>query len=168
LTQSLLDALSWLQNRGINPRSVILYGRSIGSYPTLSVLCQYSKQNISFAGVLLQSPLSCPAHIFHLPLDVGFLNNIKMARDISDGATSKICIVFVHGTADTILALHHSEKLFCLLDSEQIIRYLVKVEGGDHNNLEKDFYPYLFQSLQVIIEFSNKEKAQEDSEMSFY
>jgi fermentation-respiration switch protein FrsA (DUF1100 family) len=88
------------ENVGINPKSIILYGRSIGSGPSC-----YLAEKYDLAGLILHSPLMSAIRVLFnlrwtLPFD--YFPNIDRVKNIN-------CPVYiVHGRRDEIVPFYHA------------------------------------------------------------
>ena len=97
---------------GIEPASIILYGRSVGSGPS----CYLAEK--MFIGI--ESEKRCGGMILHSPflsvcrvvLDMGFTVNGDLFPNI-ERVQHLGCPVFViHGTEDAVVPFHHGQKLY--------------------------------------------------------
>jgi len=129
----------WLQtNKKIQDEKIILYGRSLGSCPTL-----WLANKVNVAGIFLQSPLASVSEFLHLNLQVDVLDNISAVRKLLPKLPPTM---IVHGTDDEILSVNHVKQLLTVgpLIEERMIT------GGKHNDLEVDYYPVIFLAFQDL------------------
>ena len=112
----------------VKNRHIILYGRSLGSCPTIRLGSKHS----DIAGVILQSPLLSIYRVafpFRFSLIGDFFCNIDLV------STLNVPTTIIHGTSDEIVPFWHGEELFNALN----ITYRRKplwIKSGGHNNLE--------------------------------
>ena len=102
----IVAAFSWLlQEKDLLPNEVILYGRSIGSGPTVELASR-----AEVGGVILQS---------------AFTSCIRVAYDVKHTAFDAFCniakvhkikcpVLVVHGTRDDVVPVQHGKELFKL------------------------------------------------------
>lgn len=119
-----------LVNRvGVNPKSIILYGQSIGSVPTVDLASRLEADQL--AGVVIQSgftsasKLICSASSCFNGLGNHF-NNLPKVPSIS------VPVLVMHGTHDEIVPLAHGVELY------KAARRAVApcfIEGAGHNDL---------------------------------
>ncbi|GBG26185.1 Monoacylglycerol lipase ABHD12 [Hondaea fermentalgiana] len=133
--------------KGISPRNIILWGRSLGSGPT----CYLAEKQSKKAGVILQSPLMSVYRVafhfrFSLPGDM-FCNIDRV---------SNICcpIMIVHGTRDEIVPFWHGQELY--LATQEKFRYepYWATDVG-HNNIEVAVTKLLFARLRDFFKFTS-------------
>jgi fermentation-respiration switch protein FrsA (DUF1100 family) len=102
---------------------IILYGRSIGSGPTLELATQ-----APVAGIILEAPMVSAFRVMTIvplfPIDK-YRNNQKIQR-------IQAPILFIHGTQDKVIPLWHGKQLFDLAQSR---KRFYAVEGAGHNNV---------------------------------
>lgn len=122
---------------GIPPASIVLFGRSIGSGPTVdlasrAVVPGTTQSPLDASGVLLMSPIESGARavlgkaasIVGYPLDI-FRNYEKVGR-----ITTKTAIM--HGTADEVVPCSNGRQLHSWLQDPAPPLWL---EGYGHNNM---------------------------------
>eukprot|EP00747_Dinoflagellata_sp_TGD_P169482 gnl/TRDRNA2_/TRDRNA2_198541_c0_seq1.p1 gnl/TRDRNA2_/TRDRNA2_198541_c0~~gnl/TRDRNA2_/TRDRNA2_198541_c0_seq1.p1 ORF type:complete len:259 (+),score=39.35 gnl/TRDRNA2_/TRDRNA2_198541_c0_seq1:136-912(+) len=138
---------------GIPWNEVVLYGRSIGSGPSVHLATRTAVR-----AMVLQSPL---LSIYR----VAFASRVSMPGDMFtniDKISSVKCPVYiVHGTKDEIVPFWHAEDLHRHCE-EGIAHPPHWVENGGHNNLElvakESFYDHLLKFLQSL---DNKEPSED-------
>lgn len=113
-----------LKNLEVSPSHIILYGRSLGTGPTVELA-----KKTKIAGVILESPMLTAYRVVTilplLPLDK-YKNNEKIGE-------IKVPILFIHGTEDHVIPFWHSQKLYQLATTSK--KYFFPVEKADHNDL---------------------------------
>eukprot|EP01101_Sappina_pedata_P010240 TRINITY_DN6407_c0_g1_i1.p1 TRINITY_DN6407_c0_g1~~TRINITY_DN6407_c0_g1_i1.p1 ORF type:complete len:334 (+),score=46.59 TRINITY_DN6407_c0_g1_i1:1352-2353(+) len=115
--------------------NVFLYGRSIGTGPSIHLAAKLQQEEgITLGGLILQSPFTSirdTARIF-----VGFLS--YLVNDIfknSENIVNCTCpALFIHGKADTLVPVGHSEMLHSIYPSGEKI--LAIAQEANHNSWE--------------------------------
>ncbi|EGB12833.1 hypothetical protein AURANDRAFT_5013, partial [Aureococcus anophagefferens] len=97
-----------LDDCGLEPHRVVVYGRSIGSGPTVDVASRTS----GLGGMILQSPIASAGHVV-LPEQMakalaGFdlFKNYEKIKDVTCRT------LMIHGRADTMVPFEHAQMLF--------------------------------------------------------
>lgn len=130
---------NYLLNNGISSDDIILYGRSIGTGPTVDLASKYPVKK-----VILESPYTS---IFGIVSDN--LATVSMCLDPfrNESKIDKIeaPILILHGTDDEIIPHYHAERLQKKSDCN-----LVLYENGTHNGLT---YQYKYEILNEIKRF---------------
>jgi abhydrolase domain-containing protein 17 len=108
---------------GVAPDRIILYGRSVGSGPTLELAAQRPA-----AGVVLESAFTSTYRVLTraplLPLDR--FPNIRRIRQVHAP------VLVIHGTADAVIPFSHGRALYAATPGP---RQALWVEGAGHNDL---------------------------------
>ncbi|MGH7476445.1 MAG: alpha/beta hydrolase [Longimicrobiales bacterium] len=108
---------------GIDPGRLILYGRSVGSGPTLELAARHD-----IAGVVLESAFTSAFRVVTrirlFPFDrFPNLANIRALR---------APVLVIHGTADEVVPFAHGRRLF---DAAREPKQSLWVEGAGHNDV---------------------------------
>jgi abhydrolase domain-containing protein 17 len=108
---------------GIEPSNLILYGRSVGSGPTLELAASHDA-----AGVILESAFTSAYRVMTrvavLPFDR--YPNIERVRDLQRP------LLVIHGTADDIIPASHGRQLHATAPGP---KQALWAEGAGHNDL---------------------------------
>ena len=127
------------QTLQVTPSRVVLYGRSVGSGPSVDLA---SRKPVS--GVILESPFTSTFRVITqipiLPWDR--FNNLAKLKSLTCPA------LIMHGTRDRIIPYYHSQVLYTRL---QTPKTFLTVEGADHNDLLEvagDRYNQAIQTFQ--------------------
>ncbi|MEP6263652.1 MAG: alpha/beta fold hydrolase [Erythrobacter sp.] len=113
-------AIAWLAGQGVPPSELIIIGNSIGS----GVASQMAAEVTPRALVLI-SPFASLSQLVHeklrfLPTSVllkdHFRNDDKLAQIDAP-------IVILHGTADTLIPIHHARQLAAQTDRAKLIEF---------------------------------------------
>ncbi len=127
------------KKHGLSPGQLILYGRSVGSGPTLEVAAQRP-----VGGIILESAFRSIARTrfpFSVPGDV-FLSE-KNIRNI------QAPLLVIHGTEDFVIPVSHGKALF---EAAPGPKEILLVEGAGHNNLLQRAGPAYWQALQTFLD----------------
>lgn len=130
-------ALTWLiEERRIEPRTIVLFGRSLGSGAAVHLAANCGKSDVPLAGLVLQSPIASafrtmmPGLWWTLPYDI--FANIDKIGDVRCTTT------IVHGTADRVVPIANAKQLAAALPPALLFEPLY-IEGAGHNNIERQF-----------------------------
>mmetsp|Transcript_54302 Transcript_54302/g.129404 ORF Transcript_54302/g.129404 Transcript_54302/m.129404 type:complete len:252 (-) Transcript_54302:188-943(-) len=115
----------------VNPRSVVPFGRSLGSGPAVHIAAQQREP----PGLILQSPLESGARAVMnkyvgwvgYPFDP-FKNYAKVGY-----IEAKTCII--HGTADTVVPFSNGQALYDELKSRNKAAEPLWIKGRGHNDM---------------------------------
>ena len=137
-----------LQTRNIDPRRVILFGKSIGSGPATELARRCAKWNTPIGGLILQSPIASAVRVvmstpFSLPFDI--FRNIDKIDKVRAPTT------IIHGQQDTIVPVTHGEMLNAAL-ADDVRRWPLWIEGAGHNDIEMSFTDLWSQHVQTVID----------------
>ena len=126
--------------RRTSPHHLILWGRSLGSAPTIHLARLLLARGVPLAGVVLQSPLvsvlrvGLSASLWTALVDPASDIFPNLAR-VRDGGLG--CPVFViHGQADYIVSCAHGEELYESVPDEHKFPPLF-VAGAGHNDVDE-------------------------------
>lgn len=122
--QDIKAAYQYLITRlGISPSQIILYGRSLGSGTSVELA---SRESI--AGLILESPFTSTFRVITRIAIVPFdrFDNLRKIAKV------RCPVLFLHGTQDRLIPLHHSETLLRQVRSP---KQLVPIPRADHNDL---------------------------------
>jgi abhydrolase domain-containing protein 17 len=114
------------------PENIILYGRSLGSGPTVFLANKLSNQNIRLGGIILQSPITSIYRVL-IPFRWTFPGDKFPSLDRIGGVVAPVFVI--HGTKDEIVPFQHGEEIFFSTKVEYRAKPLW-IDGGGHNNLE--------------------------------
>ncbi|MBD1939386.1 alpha/beta hydrolase [Microcoleus sp. FACHB-68] len=111
------------QKLGVSPARIIIYGRSVGSGPSVNLASR-----VNAAGLILENPfLSAFRVITRIPI-VPFdkFSNIDKIQQV------RCPVLVMHGTADDLIPFWHGQQLFAAANEPK--RFLW-VEGAGHNDV---------------------------------
>mmetsp|Transcript_13768 Transcript_13768/g.18370 ORF Transcript_13768/g.18370 Transcript_13768/m.18370 type:complete len:458 (-) Transcript_13768:15-1388(-) len=118
--------------RGIAPDQILLYGRSIGSGPTVYLAERLAHRQTPPAGIVLQSPLLSIFRIafnFRYTIPGDLFPNIDRIRSVA-------CpVLLIHGAKDEVVPIWHGQELW--LATPLTWRYKpFWIPSAGHNNIE--------------------------------
>jgi fermentation-respiration switch protein FrsA (DUF1100 family) len=128
---------------GIPWNKVVLYGRSLGSGPSVHLAALTAAR-----GLILQAPLMSTYRVamnFRFTLEGDAFPNIDLIDKV-------VCPTYIiHGTKDEIVPVSHGEELYRKLRNPYSPYF---VDGGGHNNLEvfrrQEFFHRLYDFLLYL------------------
>ena len=123
LNETIFACYEFLKNQKVAPNNIFLYGRSLGSGPSIWLA---STQPV--AGVILQAPfISVYRVITYFPIfPFDKFNNLKSITKI------KSPILFIHGRSDEIIPIWHSKVLSSQVTTDKQVYW---VDKAGHNDL---------------------------------
>eukprot|EP00026_Physarum_polycephalum_P014006 Phypoly_transcript_14472.p1 GENE.Phypoly_transcript_14472~~Phypoly_transcript_14472.p1 ORF type:complete len:282 (+),score=37.28 Phypoly_transcript_14472:53-898(+) len=150
------DYLTKDLNPPIPPNKIILFGRSLGTGPTVDLASR--KHDIK--GVILQSPLLSAIRVVMrtlgtLPFDI-FANIDKIHK-------VKVPVFICHGDHDEVINVSHGRKLADMLPNKSFPPLIL--EGAGHNDIESNYYFRYLRHLRDFITCVNAPpKVEEEKE----
>jgi len=138
---------------GVPWDEVVLYGRSLGSGPSIHLASRTAVR-----AMVLQSPL---LSIFRIAFQSRFTLPGDMFANVDKIGQVKCPVYVVHGTKDEIVPFWHGEDLVrnC---SKGVAHQPYWVENGGHNNLEVVARQAFFDNLAKFLQALDKEPLSED------
>lgn len=165
LYSDIVAAFHYAINKGGKDCEIVLYGRSLGSIPTLTLAQKLNEEKIgNLIGVILESALasagrfltqsrelssisanlSCKAFVMRLEdriNEMTLVNNAHRLREISSP------VLLIHGIKDKVLSLEHAKILEHNIKGRKATLYL----DGDHNDLEEKFLKEILSAIQKFL-----------------
>lgn len=122
-------AYNFLIERGFSSKSIVLYGRSIGSGMAVELATEYPCK-----GLILEAPFISMGKLANEKLPYLFPSLLLKYRFDNFAKINRVrCpVVFLHGSADTLIPPSHSARLFEKFSGK---KKMIVVEGGSHNDL---------------------------------
>ena len=140
-TRAINAGYNYLIALGFKPENILLYGRSIGTGPTIHLAANLCLKGKAPKGVVLESPYTS---VFGVASEkvANCSSFVDMFRNVDKIAMITTPIMIFHGTDDQVIPHHHSVRLRdqykrAAKDSTKIT--LVSFEGGGHNDLGARF-----------------------------
>lgn len=119
----------------IDPKTIFLYGESLGSGPTCYLASYLSRFGFEIAGVILVAPFESCVKVVSRPASYLFdmFENYKLVSEIN------YKILLIHGLNDEVINRDHSMRLYERIKSEKKLKF---ISGGTHDNLHtrKEFH----------------------------
>ncbi|KAF7458096.1 protein kinase family protein / WD-40 repeat family protein [Cryptosporidium felis] len=151
--ESLYENIKKIVNYAINDlklpsSSIVLYGQSIGSAPTIHFASTYNHINIG--GIIIHSGIKSAISVLcqtssnsSLPWYDAFKNTEKIKK-------VKCPVFVIHGTADTTIPLSHGETLYNLAPIKYSPWY---VNGANHCNIELNWRTELISKVSEFLDY---------------
>lgn len=114
-----------VDERGISPETIIVYGRSLGSGPAVEL-----SSKVPVGGLVLISPFMS---LLRIVKNVKYSTKFDMFRSVDKIAQVKCPILYVHGEQDTLVPVEHSYQLHKM--SRTAVEPLY-ISDADHYNVE--------------------------------
>jgi abhydrolase domain-containing protein 17 len=119
-----------VEERGVDVHTeLVCWGRSLGSGPTCHLVSRHPA-----AALILQSPLQSALRVVFRPQARYTLPLVDMFANIDRAPHITQPTLIMHGTADRVIDVDHSRRLFARLASER--KQLWLVDGAGHNDIE--------------------------------
>ena len=134
-------AFNFLRFRGVPEKNIILYGRSLGTGPTVDLASRCK----DLKGVVLESPYTSILGVVNETLAQSsycidpFRNNSKIHL-------IECPLLIIHGTDDEIIPYEHAKKL-----QNRSKCNLVTLNGGGHNNLQNSYKNVIIKSIKTLL-----------------
>lgn len=145
-------AFSYLTNtRKVDPSSIVLFGRSLGTGPTVDLASKQAK----VAGVILQSPLESGIRCVIGPCTSMTLYPIDVFRNYTKMEAIQSPVFIIHGLADRVVPCNNGKALYNLLQQRphhsQVEYMPVWIPGRGHNDMPHDYcFRHFRQFLQHL------------------
>eukprot|EP00948_MAST-09A_sp_MAST-9A-sp1_P001560 g1560.t1 len=112
--------------------NVVLYGRSIGSGPTIYLASKCAEKKIPLRGVILQSPL---LSIYRVAFNFRFSMLGDTFCNVDRVGNIRAPVLIMHGRRDDIVPFWHGQELYSRVAAEYRFKPLWLTEAG-HNDIE--------------------------------
>ncbi len=140
------SAISWLKEKGINEKNIVLYGESLGTGVAVEVA-----QNKNYGGIILESPFTSMVNMgkkYYPFFPVKYLLKDKFESNKKINKI-KIPVFIIHGKVDKIVPYDMGKKMYELANEP---KYFYSLEYGDHM---VEYDEKLLQALKQFIESLN-------------
>lgn len=114
-----------ISEQNIKPQQVLLYGRSLGTGPTIQLATE-----VPCAGVILESPMVSAFRV----MTVWPLFPFDKYRNLSKIPRITAPILLIHGTHDRVIPIWHGKKIFAAITSPKQAYWAL---GASHNNVQE-------------------------------
>lgn len=139
---------TWCLNNGFSASRIILWGRSIGSGPSIHLAAKLSKYGNPCAGLILQSPFTSVVSVITDKLRwFPFLDIFKNYKKISKVS---IPVFIIHGHLDNIVPYAHSQELASKLKAN--LWKLLCLNNAGHNDIELKCKNTLCYNIMMFIQ----------------
>ena len=135
------NVVGYLKNNyQIEPKNIILYGRSLGTGPTVNIATKHK-----FKGVFLEAPYKS---IFSVISDNLASSSVCLDSFRNQGKIDKVqCpITIFHGTEDNVISYEHSLEL-----QKKSNCKLVTFQGGTHNDLQVFYTTAILENVYCCV-----------------
>lgn len=119
-----------VKDEGLSPDQIVLYGRSIGSGPSVDLA---SRQ--ACGGVVLQSPIASGVWCVGGPLASVLMSPVDIFPNCSKARKIECPVAIIHGTDDEIVSIQNGKHLHSLLSDPFEPLWL---KGYGHNDMPDD------------------------------
>ncbi len=128
--------LAWnylVKQRGINPKQIYIYGHSLGGAIAIDLAVRYPQA----AGLIVEGSFTSARAMVDFQSGVYRMFPIDLLLTQRFDSLAKVDrlqmpVLFIHGTADTVVPVEMSKKLF---DSAPELKQLYIVRDAGHNNV---------------------------------
>lgn len=146
--------------------NIVLWGRSLGSGPTVDLGSRLYSKNKSkgrpLAGLMLTSPIESAIRVVSNTLSYSGLDIFQNYAKIHKVR----CPIFIaHGDNDEVVPYAHGQTLFKKSKSEFAYKF-VSVKGAGHNDMDghEEYIKAFEEYIQFIIGLIREQKSQNDNE----
>jgi uncharacterized protein len=151
--------LAWdylVKKRGINPNQIYIYGHSLGGAIAIDLAVRHPEA----AGLIVEGSFTSAramvdfqAGVYRMfPIDLLLIQRFDSIAKVD---RLQMPVLFIHGTADTIVPVEMSKKLF---DSAPEPKQLYIVPDAGHNNLAEFAGAEYLQRVRQFLKQTNKIK----------
>ncbi|KAH8584108.1 uncharacterized protein ELE39_000396 [Cryptosporidium sp. chipmunk genotype I] len=128
--------------------SLILYGQSIGSAPTVHFASTFNSINIG--GIIIHSGIKSAVSVICNNSSSKSLPWYDAFRNLEKIQKVKCPVFVIHGTADTVIPFNHGEMLYKLSPNKYTPWY---VNGANHCNIELNWRDELISKVRQFIDY---------------
>mmetsp|Transcript_18877 Transcript_18877/g.39726 ORF Transcript_18877/g.39726 Transcript_18877/m.39726 type:complete len:360 (-) Transcript_18877:453-1532(-) len=132
----------------IPPSSIILYGRSLGSGPSCYLAARTAEEEHPVGGLILHAPF---LSVYRIVLESGCTLPGDRFPNVDFAPSIRSPVLFIHGTKDSIVPFHHSERLLETV-LEPYRAEPVFIKGMGHNNVHASVRPLFIDRLRKYLD----------------
>ncbi len=149
----------------VNPRNIILFGRSIGT-GVASHACAYAEKTYTDQGIgalVLQSPYY---DINNLAEDIGSSCSSVLPNSFDNASNLekiRTPLLLIHGKLDRLIPPTHSERLFDVAASP--IKKIMLCDSADHNNWVE--YTHVIQPIKSLLIQANARRHPKQNSLGY-
>jgi len=138
-----------LEDKGIPPEKILLYGRSLGSGPT-----HYLAENYPVGGMILEGAFVSTYRVMtHIPLFPGDkFQNLKRMKELN------LPVLVIHGTMDLTVPFWHGKALYNAATGP---KQRLWVEGAGHNDIKDHAEEEYWKAIDSFATFVKKNSTPE-------
>jgi pimeloyl-ACP methyl ester carboxylesterase len=126
----------------VPPERIILYGRSLGSAPSVHLATKYA---VDFCGMILQCPI---ASVMRVAVNTAVTLPGDMFANIDRMYAVRCPTLIVHGMQDRVVPVHHGVEL---AKEARCPLSVCWIEHGGHNDLEELHSERLYEAMSTFI-----------------
>ncbi|ORM41884.1 Alpha/beta hydrolase domain-containing protein 17C [Babesia sp. Xinjiang] len=111
---------NFLTSLGVDQKSIVFFGRSIGTGPAAALAAEFKKRGIQCGGVILQSPYISIHRIIeeYFALGTWLVSNFWDTEKALNEMGPTTPLLIIHGLADEIVPVYHGQALYESYQSE--------------------------------------------------
>lgn len=136
----------------VHPSNIILFGRSLGTGPTIDL----ASRQPEVGGMILQSPLTSAIRSQCCECLAVWLCCLDVFNSVEKIKAVHCQTLIMHGTHDEVVPCHNGRKLYQELEKQYDPLW---VQGAGHNDMEYHAGALMRQHLQGFINTLKKKKA---------
>ena len=133
--QSINAAHEFLLREGILPEAIVIFGRSLGTGPSIDICSRYPR----IAGCILQSPLESGIRCVMGTVPSYLLYGLDVFRSYEKIGRIKCPVLIMHGELDEIVPCRNGRALYAALQErathEEVAYEPVWLPAAGHNNM---------------------------------
>jgi pimeloyl-ACP methyl ester carboxylesterase len=135
----------------VPPRNVILFGRSLGTGPTVDLAMRHSEA----CGVILQSPLTSGIRTKCCDCVALSLCCIDVFKSVDKAALLQMPTLIMHGTEDNVVPCENGRRLHSRLTDPFEPLWVI---GAGHNDMEYVGGDAMYRRIMSFLEFCEKRR----------
>ncbi len=119
----------WVRRQGVAPERIVFYGTSLGSGAAAQLALERRP-----AKLILEAPFNAAVEVGQEAMPVFPVHLLMKDKFRSDAALAlfDMPLIWVHGTADSVVPFSQGEKLYAAYQGPKT---KLTIEGGEHTNL---------------------------------
>lgn len=137
-----------IQNLNISSNSIILYGQSIGSAPTIHFASFHS--NLNIGGIIIHSGIKSAVSVICNSNSESALPWYDAFKNLDKIKNVKCPVFVIHGTHDTVIPCNHGEMLYKLAPNKYTPWF---VNGANHCNIELNWRKELIVKIRGFLSY---------------
>ena len=149
-----------VEKKGIKPKAIFIYGHSLGG----AVAIELAVNHPAAGGLVVEAAFTSISELARampkyriFPIELIVNQRFDSLQKVS---RLNVPVLYLHGTADTLVPPEMSSKLYDFTASAKQLKY---IPGGGHNNSAAVGGEEYLQAVKVFIEFARESKRDNDS-----